>query len=503
MVEVSKHYPKSKLPIIYERSNVNERAALRSSPLYEQLADELAAQISTGVFGPGDKLPSVRQVSQNKGVSVTTVLQAYQLLEDRGSIEARPQSGYYVRFIPLPSLTVPEPGFFTPPDDLEEAQIDDLVMMVMRDSTNLELIQLGAAQPDPSLLPTDRMNRILSRLARLNDIHQNMRGLPEGCIELRTQVAKRAFLLGCSIAPEDLLITSGCTEAVSLALRAVCQPGDLVAIESPTYFGILQAIETQGLRPLEIPTHQRDGINLEALDFAIEHYPVKAVVVMSNYHNPLGSCMPEENKRALVDLLAPREIPLIEDDIHGELSFSDQRPLVAKSFDQNGLVLLCSSFSKDISPSYRVGWIAPGRFFTAVQKHKMATTLSTPILLQHVIAEFLDNGGYDHHLRKIRRAYAQKVTQTVHGVLRSFPKGTQISSPEGGYLLWVQLPRQVDSLALYREALQVGITLAPGYIFSSTPKFHNYIRLNTAYMSFAAEKALDILGGIVQKMAKA
>ena len=376
-------------------------------------------------------------------------------------------------------------------------RIDDLVMLVVRDTLNPDLIQFGAALPDPDLLPTAKLNTILAKIARRNTRAYNTVGLPEGTLELRTQVARRAFLAGCALAPDEIVITSGCTEALHLALRAVCKPGDLVAIESPTYFGILQVLQSLGLRALEIPTHPDTGISLSALRFAIDNHPVKAAVVMTNFNNPLGSCMPAENKRALVEMLAAAEIPLIEDDIYGELSFTGQHPGVAKTYDRKGLVLLTSSFSKDISPSYRIGWIAPGRFKDAVVRLKMATSLGTVILPQLAIAEFLESGSYDLHLRKIRRAYAQKVSQMAHAVVRTFPEGTLVTNPQGGFVLWVQMPERVDSLDLFRRAVQAGITLAPGYIFSATPKYRNFIRLNAAYWSFSAERVLRQLGELV------
>ena len=472
----------------------------RQPTLYEQLADEIDGQIQAGTFECGDRLPSVRQVSQQKGLSVTTVLQAYHLLEDRGRIEARPQSGYYVR-VPLPPTPAPQPQITGQPFDPARVRIDDLVMRVMRDTLNQNLVQFGAALPSPELLPPNRLNRILSRLARDNNPIFYTSGQPEGTLELRTQVARRAFMLGCPLAPDEVVITSGCTEALYLALSAVCTAGDLVAIESPTYFGILQVLQSLGLRALEIPTHPTTGISLEALRFAIENHPVKAAVVMSNFGNPLGSLMPPENKRQLVHMLAAADIPLVEDDIYGELPFSGQHPGVAKSYDEKGLVLLASSFCKDISPSFRIGWIAPGRFKDSVLRQKMATSMSTAVLPQLAIAEFLESGGYDHHLRTIRRAYAQKVSQMAHALVRYFPEGTLVTNPQGGFVLWVQMPPKVDSLALYHQALEAGITLAPGYLFSATPKYRNYIRLTAAYWSFTADRALQRLGELVKQMA--
>lgn len=482
---------------------MSELHPLKPETLYENLATELTGHIQSGMFKPGERLPSVRNLSQQKGISVTTVLQAYQLLEDKGLVEARPQSGYFVRARPLPQISQLEAEAFVPLHGPEEVRIDNLAVMVLRDSIRPNLVHFGAALPAQELLPSTRLNRILARLARQNSPPSNLLGTPEGCIELRTQISRRSAGLGCTLYPDELVVTNGCSEAISLALRAVCKSGDLVAVESPTHFGILQAMESQGLQVLEITTHPRTGISLDALGFALEHHPIRAVVVITNFNNPLGSCMPDENKRALVDLLGRYEIPLIEDDICGELAFSDRRPLTAKSFDRQDLVLLCSSYTKDIAPSFRIGWIAPGRYRSRVVQLKLATNLSTAMLPQLVIAEFLDTGGYDRHLRMIRRAYAQKTAQMANAVLDCFPEGTRVTSPSGGFVLWVQLPEKVDSLTLYHKALDAGITLAPGYIFSATPKYSNFIRLNAAYMNFSAHRALERLGEIVLSEIKA
>jgi DNA-binding transcriptional MocR family regulator len=252
-----------------------------------------------------------------------------------------------------------------------------------------------------------------------------------------------------------------------------------------------------GLQALEIPTHPRHGISLEALRFALDHTPVRACVVISNFNNPLGSCMPAENKRALVALLARHEIPLIENDIFGEIYFGEQRPAVAKAYDKKGLVLLCSSFSKDLSPGYRVGWVVPGRFKAVVERLKYTSTIATATLPQQAIAAFLDSGGYDHHLRRIRRAYARRVAALAQAVRRHFPRGTRMTRPAGGFLLWIQLPDRVDSLALYKRALRANIAITPGNIFSATDQYRHFIRLNAANWSPAAERAVARLGELI------
>jgi DNA-binding transcriptional MocR family regulator len=463
--------------------------------LYEQVASELADLIRMGTFRAGERLPSVRQLSRQRKISITTVLQAYMLLENQGLIESHPQSGYYVRSKPPQML--PEPEMSAPLQDPTLVSVRELVMMVLRDSTNPNLIQLGAAIPNTELVVPMKLNRIMAGLSRQVENQYGGYDIPPGNEALRIQIAQRAVGIGCNITHADVVTTSGCLEAFTLSLRAVCSPGDTVAIESPMYFGVLQVLESLNLRALEIPTHPRDGISLSALRFAVEHNSIQACLVLSNFNNPLGSCIPDDNKQQLVELLAHYEIPLIEGDVCGELFFTGVRPSVCKAYDRKGLVLLCSSFSKDLVPGYRVGWVVPGRFKATIEWLKYTTNVATATLPQVAIAKFLESGGYDHHLRSIRRLYAGFVSQLSHAVMRYFPEGTRVTRPNGGIVLWVQMPGQLDSLKLYKQALQAGITLAPGYMFSATEQYRNFIRLNAAWWSYETDRAMRRLGELV------
>lgn len=299
------------------------------------------------------------------------------------------------------------------------------------------------------------------------------------------------------------MTTCGCMEALNLCLRAVAKPGDTIAIESPAYFGVLQCIESLGLKALEIPTHPRDGASLDALEYALDTQPVAACLFTLNFQNPLGSCMPEDQKKRLVAMLAAREIPLIEDDIYGDLYFGETRPRVAKSYDRNGLVLLCDSFSKTLAPGYRVGWCAPGRWQEKVEHLKMVTTVSTATLPQLAVADYMAAGGYHHHLRRVRRTYAEKVRLVSQAVSVFFPEGTRVTRPSGGYVLWVELPVQVDSLELFDRALSAGISIAPGPIFSAKGAFRNFVRLNCGTpWSDKMEAAIKTLGKIANDLAR-
>jgi DNA-binding transcriptional MocR family regulator len=465
---------------------------------YQDLAGRLAELIDHGTYPAGGRIPSVRQMSRQHNVSISTVLQAYSMLESRGLIEARPQSGYYVRARVEERL--PEPETSSPRHDPSHVSLHELVMMLMRDSANPALVQLGAALPHLDSQLLQKINHIMAKIIRHEGETAHRYQFPPGLDALRVQIARRAVNAGCSFSPSDILITSGGTEAIDFSLHAVCKPGDIVAIESPSYFGTLQTLEAHGLRALEIPTHPRDGISLEALEFAIGHNPIRAVMVSSNFNNPLGCQMPEENKRALVDLLAKHDIPLIENDVCGELYFGEKRPVVCKAFDTKGLVILLSSFSKDISPGLRLGWVAPGRFSSDVEWIKFTLSASSPSLSQMAIAEFLESGSYDQHLRRIRREYKRNIELMSDAVMRFFPEGTRLTRPSGGFILWVQLPEKVDSLELYKTALQGGITLAPGHVFSATFQFSNFIRLNAAEFNYTIERAVERLGGMVGEL---
>jgi len=466
---------------------------------YQELAERLARLIRHGTYPPGERVPSVRQMSQQQNLSISTVLQAYSLLERQGLIEARPQSGYYVRAHVEQRL--PEPETSSPQRDPSHVSLREVVMMLMRDSANLNLVQLGAALPHLDNKLIQRINQIIARIVRQQGVNAHQYQFPPGLDALRVQIARRMVNAGCNLSPGDILITSGGTEAIDFSLHAVCRPGDIVAIESPSYFGTLQMLEARGLRALEIPTHPRDGISLEALEFAIEHNPIRAVIVISNFNNPLGSQMSDERKKALVDLLARHNIPLIENDVCGELYFGEKRPLVCKAFDTKGLVILLSSFSKDISPGLRLGWVAPGRYSAEVEWLKFTLSASSPTLPQMAVAEFLE-GGYDQHLRRIRREYARNVQLMSDAVMRFFPEGTRLTRPSGGFVLWVQLTENVDSLELYKLALQGGITLAPGHVFSATYQFSNFIRLNAATFNYSTERALERLGEMIVELAR-
>jgi len=471
--------------------------------LYEDVAAKIERMIELGTFRPGDRIPSIRELSRQMRVSVNTVMEAYVHLESQRIIEARPQSGFYVR----ERLLEPEahPAMILVRRNLgaKTVCISDAAMQAIRDMTSPSLLPLGLSTPNPEHMPIDKLNRMMASQTRrfgLDSVAcKDVMGIPR----LRIQIARLALDSGCSLSPDDVIITSGCMESVHLALQAVCRVGSTIAVASPVYHSFLSAAQVLGLKVLEVPSDPREGMKLDFLDYAIKHTSIQACYIISNFNNPLGSLMPDTKKRELVKLLARHDIPLIEDDVCGDLSFSSSRPVTAKSFDKKGLVLLCSSFSKTLAPGFRVGWIAPGRYKERIAELRTVFNMVAAAPSQLAIAEFLSTGGYSRHLKIIRSVYSKQFAYLREAVGRYFPEGTRATRPEGGFLLWVELPDSIDTLWLHERALQNGISVASGFLFTNSDKFRTCIRLNASYWSSLAEKSLKILGALAQGRIKA
>jgi DNA-binding transcriptional MocR family regulator len=467
--------------------------------LYERLAADLAGLVEKGALRAGDRLPSVRVLSEQRGVSVSTVLQAYLLLESRGVVETRPQSGHYVRA--MRAARAPEPRVRKTLTQSTRVSVSDLVARVYRAASNPGTVLLGAGHMSPALLPTERLNRGLAAVARAAGGPGIAYDMPPGLPALRRQIARRAADCGVAIGPDDVVTTVGTMEALHLCLRAVARAGDTIAVETPAYMGVLQLIESLGMRVLEIPSHAATGIDLGLLDDALRRHRVRACVVVANFSNPLGALMPDEAKAELARILARREVPLIEDDIYGDLNFEGARPRPVRAFDRHGMVMLCASFSKTLAPGYRVGYVLPGRWREAVERLKFSQTIATPTLPQMAIADFLETGGYERHLRKLRRCIAEQVTRVSEAIALHFPEGTRISRPRGGFLLWVEMPAGKSALELHARAAERGVSVAPGPIFSAKQRFANCVRISCGFpWSDTIARAVRTLGEIAREL---
>jgi DNA-binding transcriptional MocR family regulator len=446
----------------------------QTAPIYRDLSAKLSAMIRAGSFVAGDKLPSVRKSSREHQVSITTVLEAYRLLEDEGLIESRPRSGYYIKPPSLPVQWERVTANYRPkPTRIESSSIFEAVMDSVE---NRDMIPFAAAAPDDTILSSARLAPITAAVFRSYGAEALRYTPPMGRRELRVALSRRLLGAGIKAMPSDIITTHGATEALLLALRAVTRPGDLVAVETPTYFGILNLIRDLGLRAIEIPVSPATGLSIDALEKAVKKHRVTACVVQPNFQNPVGCVMPAEQKKRLASLSITAGFTLIEDDVYGDLSHDGSRPPSIALY--GGDVIHCGSASKTIAPGLRVGWVVPGRHLQEIKRLKTIQCPWNATLSELVVAEFLDGGNYDRHLRRIRKIYAAQCARMRQEVRRHFPKSTKIHSPVGGFVLWLEMPEGFDSEAYTVDAISRGISIVPGTIFSPSLGLKNCLRIS-------------------------
>jgi DNA-binding transcriptional MocR family regulator len=460
---------------------------------YLSISDSLEQQIIQQVLKPGEKLPSVRTLSKQHSISVSTVLQAYYHLEGKGLIDSRPQSGYYVRYNPLRfpakvTKSAPEPEITT-------KDVETIIGEVYDDFSQQNVMQFSLSVPASSLLPLAPLNKAMMNALRTLPANGTQYEQVQGNSLLRRQVARRSLEWGGQLQGDDLVTTAGCMNAISYCLMAITKPGDTIAVESPVYFGTLRFARSLGLNVLELPTDPDTGVDPDDVKRALTRHDIKACFFVTNFSNPTGYCMPDAQKEALVRLLSHHGIPLIEDDLYGDVYFGKTRPRPCKSFDDEGNVLWCSSVSKTLAPGYRVGWVAPGKYLKKVKQLKLYHSITTATAQQEAVAGFLATGRYEHHLRQLRQTLHANSLRFREAIGTYFPKGVKMSDPRGGFILWLELDKQTDTYLLFREAMQHKISFAPGTMFSLHDRYQNCLRLSYG-MPWTAEvdKALKLLG---------
>lgn len=466
---------------------------------YVEVADRIETLIENQVLKVGDKLLSVRALSKEQGISLTTAFQAYYSLESKGLIEARPQSGYYVKFSRNHIFDLPK--VCDPPDDAIPVSVDEMINNVYMDFNNPGIVNFSMGAPSVDLLPTAKLSKAVMHVLRESKTSCLHYEHVRGNVLLRRQIARQAFNWGGTPSEDDIVVTAGAVEALSLCVKAITQPGDAIAIESPTYFAIFQVMESHGLKVVEIPTDPLTGIDIDYLAEAIPRFDIKACLFVNNFNNPLGSCMPDDKKKQLVDMLADKNIPLIEDDIYGELYFGKTRPKTCKTFDKKGLVLHCASFSKSLAPGFRIGWTIPGKFKERVISLKRMHTVSTNTLTQAAVADFLSNGRFELHLRHLRKALHTQSLRYLQAVSEYFPDDTRVTRPQGGFTLWIEMNKKINAYKLHKRALKQGIGIAPGQIFSTQGRFENCFRISYGEpWSDKINIGLQTLGKLMKEM---
>ncbi len=466
---------------------------------YEAVERHILSLIESGELTPGDRIPSLRNIGSRFGVSVSTVNQAYMALEGQGVIEARPKSGFFVRSAcNRPPAPAPEAKRECAPRAVTRS---GLIRQVLNEMASEDILPLGVARTSPDLLPVKALGRIMSRV--VSDSGRKAAGYGDviGDVGLRRQIAFRMADLGIDVSPDRMIVTAGAMEALFIALRSVTRPGDNVIIASPSYYCFLQLLENIGLRALELPSRPDGGIDPDELERVVARYNVAACILAPNFNNPDGALIPDESKEKIAGILARRSVPLIEDDVYGDVYFGRKRPLTCKSFDKKGLVLYCSSFSKTLCPGYRVGWMLPGAFSEMAFEIKATTSVSSCSPVQMAVAEYLRAGLYDRHLRGLRAAMARQARTMEERIRRYFPEGVRMTRPEGGAVLWVELPGGVDASRFYYEARAKDIGVAPGNIFSTCDKFSECVRISYGSpWSPELEEGVRVLGEIAGRL---
>lgn len=460
--------------------------------LYERLSHELSERIQQGYYQPGDKLPSIRELQRAHQVSMSTAQKAYLTMEEEGWICAKPKSGYYVNAQQQPPAMPP----LSRPDccPMSVEQWEDVLNLLLADGIK-ENVTLSRGLPDIRAASLKPLLRLIAQSVSLEGC-----SLVRGDQQLRGQIARLMIDGGCRVHPDDVIITSGCQEALQIAMRSVLQAGDVIAVESPSFYGVMQTCKSMGVKALEIPTHPETGISLEALELALEQWPIKAIQLTPSFQNPLGYSMPAENRQRLVAMANKAKIAIIEDDVYGDLAYHGGRPPSIKSFDTEGRVILCSSFSKTVAPSLRVGWIAPGKYYNRALHHRYVSTAYGANIQQAGLAEFVAQGYYERHLRKIRVQYLHNRDAMIALLKKHLPDDTKISYPQGGFILWVQLDERIDTTMLNRELSEQGISIAPGEIFSATGKYTHCMRLNYAEkLTDKIREAIAAIGVAIQQ----
>lgn len=462
---------------------------------YQHLATLLAERIEQGLYRSGERLPSVRELSREHGVSISTVQQAYRILEDSQLICPQPRSGY---FVSVQKVRPPLPPLSRPVQRPVEVTQWDAILELIRSRHEKEVMAFGSGIPElnqPTIKPLWR------GMSKLNACHEmpllGYDGI-YGMLRLREQIARLMLDSQCQVSAEEIVITNGCHEALSIAIRAICQPGDIVAVESPSFHGTLQMLRGYGIKVIEIPTDSETGISIEALELALEQWPIKAVLLIASCNNPQGFIMPVARKKAVLNLAQRFDIAIIEDDVYGELAYDYPRPPTIKSMDIDGRVVLCSSFSKTVAPGLRVGWIVPGRYLDLALHMKYMSTGSSATVTQQLMANFICDGHYHRHVRRMRQYYKRNLELFTCKVRHYFPCGICVSRPQGGFLMWIELPENVDTVRLSHFLQDKKIHIAVGSLFSASRKYRNCLRLNYAFpFNHVIESALKTLSDAV------
>lgn len=443
---------------------------------YEKIIDYIQSAINKGVLKFNGKLPSLRKISTEFDCAISVAMQAYTELEVRGRIYAVEKSGFFVS--EQSKHNIPSPQKEKHKLESEISKSNNLTKMVIDLSINKSVVNFGAGVPDQAILPINRLKKSFIKISKEQPQLLSQYSCVNGFEKLRQELAYLMLNKGVNVSSEELIITNGCSEAVAIAIKAVTSAGDTIAIESPVFFGIINILEQLERKVIELPTSPDKGIDLVTLEQLIKNKKVSACIITATFQNPLGHIMPQASKRKLVDLAARYNIPIIEDDLYGECSFNNKNYHPLKYYDYADIVLYCSSFSKTLSPGSRIGWLIPSQYKLQCESIKIAETFGGPVIVQAAMADFLHENGYEYHIKRLRKFISVQTHQVKQFILKYFPSDIKVTNPQGGYFLWIELNKNINTMELFHEAIKNNISIIPGPVFSTSNKYNNCFRIS-------------------------
>ncbi len=448
---------------------------MASDFLYQQLARDLEKQIQSGKLAPGEKLPSIRELATSAGSSVNTVVMAYNFLMDKGLVYSKEKYGFFVSSDSL----VKVPHFAGGQKKVSELKVVDEVQWTLDSLATPGIINLSAAVPDPELLPTKTIARFVKKHAHQIDSYAH----PQGSPELRGVLAKRLAPLwpSMSIGSDDIVITNGALEAIYITLKSLLQPGDVIAIENPTYYMYFKIIKSLGLKVVQVDSHPETGLCPDALEEALKKSNIKLLLCQPNFSNPTGALLSEQGRHQIVELARKHNVILVQDDINGELAYDGRKHKALLDISKGVDSIYISSFSKAFSPGVRLGHLIGPNHTQLFKQTKSLLTVAAELPFQLAMADYLKKGAPDRFLAKVRPILASRFLDYKHFIAGHFPKGTAHTCPKGGFVIWVELPPHYDSRTIFKAALERNLSISPGTIFSADQSFKNFIRINYAF----------------------
>lgn len=441
---------------------------------FEIFTSFLEKNIRESIYKPGHKLPSVRELKDKYQLSTSSVQNGYEYLIIQGLVESIPKSGYYVSR-QFSKSHEPIQTNHTP--IIRDALFENNLVSITSLRKGRKLSEFNVAAPGDLLVPQKLLLRTMQQVIREQGASLLRYYPSNGLPDLKENIAKRAAGYQTILNPDELLITDGALQALYVALASVCSAGDVVAVESPCIFSMLEVIRVLNLKVIEIPIDRENGFDIDFLKKACAKNKISAVLLTPNFHNPSGILLTDEKKKAVLSVAQDYGIALIENDIYGDLNFNGIRPTTIKSFDDSGLVMTYSSYAKTLAPGIRLGWLSAGKFVQRAEQIKFSLGSTVSPIYQETVNRLLSKSSYERHLMAFRKQLAKNASLTLDLISENFPEDTSMTIPTGGYSVWVKMPDATDMDYFYAQCEKIGVRFTPGYTFSFSDTFSNYFRV--------------------------